>query len=490
MENSQIIFLYEKKALSYDGKDIKAANFKDSKNFFTASFIPHRYLTSLTFKMPKNLSNEELESQIEIKMYNEAGLDPNKDYSIDSIKYDMGEEYIVEGIALSKDSFDKEFKFYEKKVEAIDLLFPRFLSYQVLYNKELDKNRNDLFIFIGEQEAFGAIYKNGEYIGHRTIDSLSTISKKLGIEISKLKEYLSSKGLNKENYSLEEIDIFDSLQDIFLKNIEKLIYSINHKRSFFGLAGIDRVIVDFDGKEIDGLKDFFIPNGYEDIEIEKLKCCSRDDEKARVFLFCEYAYEIVNSAKNLQKINLTFLERKKPLYEYTAIKYIAIFFLAILITFGLYGYFMYKSNLLDEKISQKNSKLKRLKLLSSKYIKKFQKLKKENEQIISEIKNLEHQEFVYDTTLKMIPFLESQKTKREKFVNDVVLILAKYRLNTQHIRQKDSKEMDVLIISKTNQRDKIAKFINDILKKGYLEAKTDEIVYENGIYKSSIRIKR
>ena len=485
-----IIFLYDKKALFFDGKEIKSANFKDSKEYFTASIIPFKYIITLTFKMPKNLSDDELQTQIEIKMYNEAGLNSNKDYVIDYLKYDIGEEYIIEGFALSKDDFEKEFEFYRKKIEAIDLLFPRFLSYQAIYNKELSKEKNDLFIVLDEDESFGAIYKNGEYIGHRAIDSLSTISKKTGIESAKLKEYLSEKGLKKENYSLEETDIIDSLQNIFLKNVEKLIYTVNHKRGMFGFAGIDRVIIDFYGKEIEGLKDFFIPYGYEDIEIEKLKCCTEDAANATVFLFCEYAYEAANDVENLQKINLSFWEGKKPILEYKVFRYSAVFSLFVLFSFIIYGYFFYQADLLDKKISQKNEKLKKLEKISLNYRKKLEQLKKENSKITDEIKSLEHKEFVYETTLKMMPFLDNQKLNREKFMNDVVSILAKYRLNTEYIRQTNPRDMEVFIISQNNQRDKIAKFINDILKKGYTKAQTSEIIYDNGIYKSSVRIQR
>ena len=489
MENRSIIFLDNNKALLFDGKAIKSTNFKDTKKIFTATLLPIKYLNVSTFKFSKNLSDEELQIQVEIKMYEEAGLDPNKDHIIDYLKYDIDDEYIVEAFALSKDDFEKEFNTLSKNVEAIDLLFPRFLSYEALYIEELKNDKNDLFIYLDEDEAFGAIYKKGQYIGYRAIDSLSNISKKAGIEIAKLKEYLATKGLVRDNYSFEEMHIIDALQDIFLKNIERLIYSVNHKRSLFALEGIDRVYIDFGGKKIEGLKEFFISYGFEDIEIEALKCCSKDGEEIKLYLSCKYAFLIANGV-DLLKINLSFLHRKKRFYEYLIFKYGAILSFFIVLALAIYGYIYYKNSLLEEEISLKNQKLNSLKKESKKYFKKIEELKKQKNGIEGEIKSIEHQIFVYENSLKMIPFIDKQKISREEFMNDVVYALAKYRLNTKFIKQKDSKEMEIMLISKTYERDKIAKFIKELLKKGYLEVKTDEIVYEDGIYTSLVKVKR
>ncbi len=490
MERSKIVFLYNEKAIFYDGKDIKSANFKDTKKFFTGALVPLKYVDTLTFKLPKKLSNDELSIQVEIKMYEEAGLDANKEYVIDFLKYDMGDEYIIEAFALNKDDFETEFNRYNKKIEAIDLVFPRFLSYQALYNKGLNPDKNDLFICLDEDEAFAVIYKRGEYIGYRLIDSISSISKRVGIETAKLKEYLSLKGLQRKNYSLDETHIIDALQEIFLKNIEKIVYSINHKRTIFALEGIDRIFVDFDGKSIDGLKEFFVSFGYENFEIESVKCCDKEGEETKIFLFCEYIYQAANETKNLQKLNLSFWERKRPIYEYTIFKYTAVLALFTLLGLSIYGYFYYNNLMLEESIVKKEKRLKSLKRESAKYLKELKRLKDKNQKIKKEIENIEHKMFVYETTLKMIPFIERQKVAREEFMNDVVYALAKYRLNTEYIKQKNPKEMEIMLISEYYQRDRIAKFIKELLNRGYSEVKTAQISYTDGVYTSSVKVKR
>ncbi len=489
MENSRVILLYNEKALFFDGENIKSANFKDTKKYYTGALLPLKYIDTLTFKLPKTLSEEELSIHIEMKMYNEGGLDANKEYVIDFIKYDMGDNYIVEAFALSKDDFDEVFKKYIKKVSAIDIVFPRFLSYQALYQKELSKESNDLFIYLSEDEAFGAVYKKGEYIGYRIIDPLSQISKKVGVEVVKLKEYLSQKGLIRENYSLEETHIIDALQDLFLKNIEKIVYFINHKRSIFGLEGIDNIYIDFYGSELKGIKDFFVSFGYEDIDIKRLECCNVKDTEINLYIVCQYLYQVANEEKR-QKINLTYLERRKPIYQYLVFKYtLALLFFALL-GLGTYGYFYYKDSELQDIISQKESRLKRLKNESAQLLKKLKELKDKNQKIKVNIKNIEHDIFVYETTIKMIPLIEKQKLKREKFMNDVVFALAKYKLNTKYIKQKNSKDMEISLISEFYQRDKIAKFIDRLLKENYKDVYTKKIGYENGIYKSIVKVQR
>ena len=208
--NKEILLIYDKNIYLYDSTSFKSAELRYSKNHFTVATIPLNYIKTANFKLPKTLSEDELIIQSEIKMFNEFGLDSNKEYQIDFVKFEYNEEYILEVYAISQEDFENVFKESKNELDAIDLLFPKFLSYQLLYEKEiLQKDKNDIFIHIGEETSYCAVYKNGFYIGNRTIDSLSVISKKIGLELSKLKDYLINKGIKRDRYELDEIHIYE-----------------------------------------------------------------------------------------------------------------------------------------------------------------------------------------------------------------------------------------------------------------------------------------
>ncbi|ADN08501.1 hypothetical protein [Sulfurimonas autotrophica] len=490
MSSDNIIFLYNQKAIIYDGYNIQSADFKDSKKYFTAAIIPLKYLNTFSYKIANTTNDDEIAIQTEIKMYSEGGLNADKEYVVDYIKYDIGSDYLVEAFALSKEHFDEYFGEYTKKVAAIDMVFPQFLVYQSLYDNKLDKQSNDLIIYISETESFAALYQNGRYIGHRILSSLSDISKKTGIEIVKLKEYLQTKGLIQSNYTMDETHILDSIQSILFKDIEKIMYSINHKRSLFGFDALDKVFIDFNNHNILGLEQLFVPYGYDSLTINTFDF--KEDEKfGNIFLYVDYLYKLNSMAKednNYQHLNFSFLERRKPIFEYLLVKYSFVFAFSVIICLIIYTYIEILLFQQQSEINQKQTALKEEKAKYLKFEKKLQKIKKEYTDLHKKQNKIEDSIFVYENTINTIPLIQNAKYKRQKFMNDVILALAKFKLNTQFIKQHNDKTMDIMLISNSKNRENIAKFINELLKKQYHNVSTKQIYLDKTIYKSLIRI--
>ena len=134
-EHNSVLLYHNDKLLRYDGETLHNADFKENKTLFTGAFIPLYNLKSFSFKLPKTLSADELQMHIEMKMYNEGGLDAEKEYVIDFLQYDGGDVYLIEAFAVLEEECRTLFGDSIKKLEAIDILFPRFLIYQTLYEK-------------------------------------------------------------------------------------------------------------------------------------------------------------------------------------------------------------------------------------------------------------------------------------------------------------------------------------------------------------------
>lgn len=485
---NSVLFYHNDKLLRYDTNGLHNADFKENKTLFTGAFVPSQYLRTFSFKLPKSLSSEELAMHVEIKMYNEGGLSAEKEYTIDFLHFDAGEHYLIEAFAVEEQECKAIFGSSLKKLEAVDLIFPRFLIYQTLYEKQSEFSKQcDLFIYLGDEEAFGALYLEGKYIGSRNITTLSTLSKQSGIELAKLKEYLKQKGFVHANYSLEEMHIIDTLQQILLKDIEKLVYSINPKRGIFGIEGLGNVYVDFEGDSIEGIKEFFIPFGYADIEIKPITFEGVAPKELDIVLACRYLLALQDSSE-LQKINLSCLERKKPLREYESFRFLAVAAVTLLVVISVYFYLSHIEEKQEALIEKEQQQLRENRAKLKKILTRFKELKAQTAQISDEIAKEQRDIFVYETTLRAIPIVQQEKLKRQQFMNDILEAMRKYRLNAQYITQKNAKEARVMLISKSDNRDTISKFMQTLLHKGYSKVYTNKIHYEYGVYLSEVRI--
>jgi cell division protein FtsB len=390
---------------------------------------------------------------------------------------------LVEAFAVERSRLDEKFAKVAKEVGFIDVLFPRFIAYESLYDKE--SQSSDLFFYIGEEEAFAAIYQKGKFIGFRQLEPLSAIASKSGIELAKLKSFLSKKGLVIERYAPEEMHVYEALSQSFYKNVEKVVYAVNFKRSYFGIEKIDRVILDFEGESVAGLKELFEGFGYEDVAVEVLECCGVQKE-ASVLVLANYVlrYEELD-----QKLNFSVYERKKPLYTYPVVQ-LAAAVVIFTIALGGFGWYLYLQNeALDEQIAIKERQLQNAKTRAKRYVAELKKLKIRKAELKKEIAKLEEERLVYQETLDMIPYIQDAKLARERMINDVVEGLYTYKLSTESIDQNSSKSCDVKLVSVSNEREKIAKFMDYLYKKGYT-AQTYSIIGKKGVYQSVVKVRR
>ncbi|BCD68675.1 hypothetical protein [Nitratiruptor sp. YY09-18] len=482
------VVFYKDSCFLYEKGKFDSCNGKKLKDFPVGALIPSHKILALSFKLPLHLSQEQLAVQTELKLYNEGGLDPNKEYAIDYLAYPIEHEnsYLVEAFAIVKEELENYLQEPLKKLGFIDIVFPRFIAYKAFY--DTPANTNDIFFYLADEEAFVAIYQNGKFIGHRNIDSFSQIAKKSGIELVRIKNLLFSKGLRSENYSLQESDIYDKLQEIFYKNIEKVAYSINFKRSFFGIDRVDRIFLDADGQMIDGLRDYFVSFGIEGaLEVKPFACCSVEAQSASLAVAAAYIqkYEQLD-----QKLNFTLFERKKPLVQFEVVQLALALFVVLLIGTGAWIWLQSKIDNLESQIAFMQQQYEKNRHNSKKYEGALLKLKEQQKKLLAAIDSKETQIDEIADTLDAIPFIENAKTQRQKMINDAILGLYTYKLSTKSIEQNGTKRLGIDVISQTNQREKIAKFMQFMIQKGYANVQTKEIVMDRGLYESHIEVVR
>ncbi|WP_148164091.1 hypothetical protein [Nitratiruptor sp. SB155-2] len=485
----QAALIEQGKLYTFDGK-FEALKLKAYKNLRIGAFINSKQLITFTTKLPLSLQQEQLDIQVELKMYQEGGLDPNKSYVIDYLAFPIQQEnvYLIEAYALPQEVIEEQFGQIAKKIGFIDILFPRFLIYKSLYAQGSNPAKNHLFLHIGEEEAYAALYKDGEYIAYRSIESLAELASQCGIEVAKLKALLSEKGLRQENYTLHEMNIFDVLQERFYKNAEKIVYAINYKRSYFGIEQIDTIFLDFDGGGIEGLEAIMLAAGMTgEVVLQPLKYRDLSPKESAIALAIEY---IANYEKIDQKLNFTIFERKKPIYRYRSFQFL-VFAATVIIFFGVGTLFLYRQvHHFDELIAQKEHEISQLRKKNKRLMEKLKRLRDQKKQVLKQKKEILHENELAELTLSAIPMIEEGKKKRQEMMNDIIEALYRYKLTTKSIDQNGTSSINVDLVSRYERREKIGAFIRYLLEKGYSDISTKEIVRDKAFYESLVKVRK
>jgi len=469
-----VVVIKDSKLYLVKDSTIQPISFKEAKKHLVGARVPLKEIIALNFKLPLNLTTHQLTFQIELKMYNEGGLNPKEEYVIDFISYPLEEFYLIEAFAIPKKRLIALFGEYAKKIGFIDIIYPRFITYTTLSRED-----TSLIFYLSTQEAFFTFYQKGNYLGHRSVDSLEKLAKEVGVEVEKLKTLLSDKGLKSQNYSPTEQPILNSLQQLFFKNVQKVLHTLNLKRGVFKLEKIDSLLIDFEGKRIPGLVELFLSFGVEgELRYEVLK-------QPPLLLDANY----IQQSSNLpQTLNFSIFERKKPLLEYESLKA----FLIVMVAFGVVGvetfFLKEKLSLLKEELEFKKQQVSLLKRGQRQGRLQLKTLKERKTQLSQTQKSLLKEIELYTQTLNTIPSFWKEILARQKLVNDTIHALYLFKLNSKSLEQNRT-SLVVDILSQKEQPQQIAKFVSTLLNKGY-NPQLDKILKKEELYESFIRIER
>ncbi len=483
MEEHKILLIEHDRIRAYRDATFTEPESGELKKLRSGAIIPLSLLHIHTLKLPGHLSEDELRVQVEIRMFEEGNLNPDEEYTIDFIRHVITEEasILVEVFALSSEKASEYFAESLQICDAIDTLVPAFLVYGSIYRNLPAKN--DLFVYWGEEEAFAAIYQNGHYIAQRSIETLTTIAVEVGLELSKLKTFLETKGLIEEHYLPEELNKFILLQDRIAKNVERIVHMINHKRGLFGLHGIDTLYLDFEGKNIPGLSGAFHAYGISSIAVAPLHHINVQPSLIHDALCADYFLSPL-------AFNLSPFTRKAAWYRRESGRFLgligAALFLVLSMSLGL-GW------MVSEKTTQNEELTARIETLRQQTASLAASLKSNKEKLKeAELKNRTTREEIslYRGSEDTADLIRSMHGKRQSFLADTTAELGRYRLGARMMEQNGSKEMSIHVIADYRKRDDIAKLMNGLYDRGYQNVTTEEIKLDDERYNSLVKVIR
>ena len=244
----------------------------DPKSFYN-SYIQTKDFISSTVDIDNDVSAEDLKDAIEIKAYDELGLEGSKEYSIfyfESKRVD-GEFKVFNVIAIDKDRLNEIFGEL-KDIKYIDYITAAPLLMKSLYTRSLlSLESTDCFVYFHKNDAFVTIYQNGEYVFSKSIryslkNISDTFSKELGkrVDESEFFSMLSKSGLKNENSSYQQ-QLMKLFGEVFVYINDVVLYA---KRAY-GLEKVDQIFLGTEIGDIAGIDEFCF--NYINIPTKKLE---------------------------------------------------------------------------------------------------------------------------------------------------------------------------------------------------------------------------
>jgi hypothetical protein len=479
---------------SYDGNISTDANIKKGKTPIGAR-LQYTDINSHTFKIPDNIPDSGMLVKVELRMYEDIGLDIEKSYQISYIQKDasLDGEKLIEAYAIDKEHLTNKYTLALNKTKHIDFIALPFLTFETLYfNKILDP-KNDVFIYISKDDAFTTFYKDGKYISSKKIMSISDMvsecdRKKISITAQELEKILAIKGLDRQKYELLEYDLHEYLEETFEALFSKIKSLSLHNRNVYNFSQIDRIFISVAGKPIPQL-DSFVNIYTEHAEFKTLNFFASDTIDTLDGISASYIKDKLEQNNNSN--NLTFFKRKAPFYK-SEVGKLAISTVASVVLLAIYPLYQYNET---NNITKQNLVLK----LQEKTINsKSKKLKNKLKAINSDIAKIQNQKDINKKKLQTLQdiansllTLKAKDSKYTAMLLDINSVLKNYKLSILKIKQSDKHALDIELVSKQNRRDTIALLMKDLLIGGFSSVSSNEIkVNADNTYTSVVTVKR
>ncbi len=448
-----------------------------------------------SFKLEKKYAAQELDLTIELKMYEDLGLDTQKIYKIAYIQKQTNIEDIllIEAFAFDIELIKNKYASTLKTIKHIDFLCIPALTYETLYNRHLIQKSNDVFIYIDEDEAFLTFYKDGAYISSKKIKSLQDMVKELKHKSihttpQEIKEILLTKGITKEQYDLREYTLYEYLQTIFEQLFSTVHNLALHGRSIYDFQQLDKIYFSLDGKIIPSLQNSIEPF-IESATLHPMDMISIDKNTNLIDLLSSY-YIQDNIDEDNYAQNITFFKKKTPFYQTEVGRFtIAVCASATLISiYPLYQQYQFYTLQKDTQVMQE--RLDKLSSASKILQNQYKNIKKEIDTYTKDQKSINTRFSKLQNVTNTLLSLKSEDTKYTTILLTINDLLQKYNLTLDHAKQSGEHMIDLEIYSKKNRRDTIALFMQALLSRGYKDVHSNEIKLDDDTYKCIVTVQR
>ncbi|BAF72628.1 hypothetical protein [Sulfurovum sp. NBC37-1] len=189
-----------------------------NKSNFVTSFVSNQDIITATIQLSRSIPEEDIQDILDIKAYEEVGLDQASDYVISYEEVNTIDEMREFRLFITEpETLNSLFLPIKEQTKFLDLIIPAPLLYKTIYKREILQNNGvHCFIYFNMYEASATFYNNGEYLYSKSIEfSLEQI-------YDKYCELVGEKVNEKEFFSVLESEGLKSTDGIYQQNLMKI----------------------------------------------------------------------------------------------------------------------------------------------------------------------------------------------------------------------------------------------------------------------------
>lgn len=489
-KNQKYILFADKKLIRiYRGK-LKATP-------LLCSYVPIENAIFYNFSVEKNVIEKiDLDSFVETKVYEEAGLLETEEYIIkykiiDKLNDDK--KVIIQCVIVPVSFINKFYQPILKETEYIDYLsFPAF-AYKSLYSEKILKKGNDLFVVILYDKIFLTFYSDGELVSIITITGgLNKIYENLqnlkiaNFDMDLFKKLLTKKGLDIAKYSANEIPVLIKIEEEMQNRVKLVQEQIIKIVENYDIEDIDRIFITSEYGEIPGINLFF--EKYLDknsFGFEFYKEYNLDRLPVDPFLFLAMLETYYAYHENDLTYNYSLFLRK-PTFLYRPSGMLVSSVVILIFILSVYPTYLYtKGEILKLKTDTINHKLNEL-----------------DNQKITVLKNINNIKHTLSNVQKQIDFYKKSIKNNQKIIKnlyefkyayipkskeivDITLLMNKYKIYLNKLNY-DNSEFSLNVYTYNDKN--LGKFLDALVQNGF-NAAFDKVNEKSGKYYTVIRIK-
>ncbi len=462
---------------------------------FVVSYLGNKDMIHTTVSLSRSIPQEDIADILDIKAYEELGLDQASDYVISSIELESaGKErefhiFVAEPVVISE-----LFSSIKNETKYIDLLIPSPLLYKSLYKREILSSRGiHCFIYFTKADAFVTLYRDGEYLYAKSIEfSLDQIYDKfceLSGEKVDEKEFfyiLEKEGLKTANYDYQQ-NLVKIFGEIFITINDIIVYA---KRAF-KIDHIDKMFIGSTQGPIIGL-DEYSQNylGLESTELNFNYDINNDEwyTDQLHYLMLLSAYDYIDDETSV--VNLTMFPRPPSFVNRASGQFLIATGTAVAIGLAYPLIYLAGSYINDAKIYTLEMENNKLQEESAKYKKILGMKKKEIDALDKKIDTLATRYGAKTKTLTSIYDKKVNYRLKSDTLYQIADELTKYEVHVDML----SSDNDIVWLSLVSANDrKLTELIQYISNKhfdeiNHIDIKRIEKDMENGYYKGLLKV--
>ncbi|HHD80138.1 MAG TPA: hypothetical protein ENK99_00800 [Campylobacterales bacterium] len=434
-------------------------------NFIT-SYLSNKDMINTTVHLSRSIPEEDIADILDIKAYEELGLDQASDYVISSTEVEnAGEEREFHIFVAEPEVLEELYLPIKNQTKYLDLLVPAPLLYKALYRKEiLPDSGTHGFIYFTKQDAFVTLYRDGEFLYSKSIEfSLEQIYDKYcemtgeKVDENEFFTILESEGLKTTNNDYQQ-NFMKIFGEVFITINDIIIYA---KRAF-QLDNIDQLFIGSVQGAIVGLDEYsqnYLGLQSADFNFNYNINTNEWYTDQLQYLMLLSAFDYMEDEGSL--VNLTMFPRAPSFVNRAGGQFIIATFAAISVGLAYPLVYLIGSYVNDAKIYALNIENKKLQTEATKYKKILGDKKKEMSVLDEKITKLSTQYSAKTKTLTSIYNKKVNYRLKSGTFHDIAEELTKFGVNVDMMYGKEDTVWVSLVSSSDRKLTEVIQYISD-----------------------------